>query len=68
MKYDQYEYIRNYYGVPIKKGAKVIYKSVDGSVTGVSGPHAMIKLDGEKHAKPYHPKDENLVWVEAANV
>jgi hypothetical protein len=51
------EYIRNYYGVPAKKGKIVKYKERFGIITGHSGPHVKVRLDGEKNALPYHPMD-----------
>jgi len=51
------EYIRDYYRVPAKKGKIVIYKGKFGIITGARGPHVKVRLDGEKHAKPYHPSD-----------
>lgn len=59
-----FAYIRSYYGVPAKRGARVEYQGKPGTVTGTSGPHVMVKLDGGKHALPYHPTD--LRWADAA--
>jgi len=57
MKYDPLEYIRDYYGVPAKKGVVVKYKEKFGVITGASGPYVKVRLDGEKNANPYHPDD-----------
>jgi len=57
MAYDALEYIRNYYGVTAKKGKIVKYKDKLGIITGASGPHVKVRLDGEKNAHPYHPSD-----------
>ena len=51
------EYIRNYYRVPAKKGKIVSYKGKLGMITGASGPHVKVRLEGEKNALPYHPDD-----------
>ncbi len=56
------QYVRDYYKVPAIKGAAVTYRGKPGTITGASGPHVMIRLDGEKHARPYHPKDNDLVY------
>lgn len=52
-------YIRNTYGVAAKRGGRVRYTGgkvpKEGTITGTSGPHVMIRLDGEKHANRYHP-------------
>jgi hypothetical protein len=57
------DYIRDYYGVPAKRGARVEYEGKPGTVTGTSGPHITVKLDGGKHSLPYHPDD--LKWLDA---
>lgn len=58
------KWIRSQYGVPAKRGGRVEYTPCEGStdktgrfgtITGTSGPHLLIRLDGEKHARPYHP-------------
>lgn len=48
-------YIRNYYGVPAKKGVRVKAYGKPGTVTGASNAHLLIKLDGEQRSNPYHP-------------
>lgn len=57
MKYDPLEYIRNYYGVPAKKGKVVSYNGILGVITGANNAHVMVRLEGEKHAEAYHPDD-----------
>jgi hypothetical protein len=51
--------IRKQYGVPAKRGGRVEYtggKSSNlGTITGTSGPHLLILLDGSKHSMPFHP-------------
>ena len=59
MSYDPLEYIRIYYGVPAIKGKVIGYNGKLGVITGASGPYVKIKLEGEKHALPYHPSDLN---------
>jgi hypothetical protein len=53
------EYIRDYYKVPAKRGARVRYtgngKTQLGEITGSNGPHLLIRMIGEKTAQPYHP-------------
>lgn len=52
------EYIRNYYGVPAKKGGRVNAYGKPGTITGARHAHLLIKLDGEQQsARPYHPTD-----------
>lgn len=57
MNYDPLEYVRSYYGVPAKKGKVVSYNGTLGVITGASGPHVKVKLEGEKHVRIYHPLD-----------
>uniref|UniRef100_A0A6M3LP62 Uncharacterized protein n=1 Tax=viral metagenome TaxID=1070528 RepID=A0A6M3LP62_9ZZZZ len=57
MNYDPLEYIRDYYKVPATKGKIVSYRGKLGVITGASGPHVKVRLEGEKIAKPYHPSD-----------
>lgn len=54
------EYIRGYYKVPAKLGAAVSYQGKPGKVTGASGPHVLVKLEGDRFSRPYHPTD--LEW------
>jgi len=58
------DWIRSNYGVPAKRGGRVEYTPCEGSkdkpgklgtITGVNGPHLLIRLDGQKHSNPYHP-------------
>lgn len=56
-----FDYIRNYYGVPAKRGGKIEYEGKPGVITGTSGPHLMVRLDGAKHSLPYHPADLTYV-------
>lgn len=48
-------YVRAYYGVPAKRGARVIADGKPGVITKGDGAHIRIRLDGEKHARPWHP-------------
>ncbi len=61
------QYIRDYYSVPAKRGGKVIYTgSIEpktGIITSAKGAKLMIRMDGLKHARPYHPTWE-LQYVE----
>ncbi|GEM_PF-790112 len=54
-----FEYIRQFYRVPAKRLGRVRYwggkEPREGTITGTSGPGLTIRLDGEKHARPYHP-------------
>jgi hypothetical protein len=54
-----FQWVRDNYGVPAKRGARVEYtggaKPQLGTIKSVSGSHIKIQLDGAKHALPFHP-------------
>lgn len=53
------KWVRDHYGVPAKRGARVEYtgsgKSEFGTITKASGGHLRIRLDGWKRPMPFHP-------------
>ena len=63
--YDPLQYVRDYYKVPAYKGVKVTAYGKSGVITGASGPHVSIRLEGEKSARPYHPTDGIVYNVES---
>ncbi|SPU49879.1 hypothetical protein [Bordetella trematum] len=52
-------YIRDTYGVPAKRGARVEYTgngcAIQGTITSSRGAHLMVRLDGHKFSNPFHP-------------
>lgn len=48
-------YIRKYYGVPAKRGGRVEYFGVRGTIISARGHHLNVLLDGSKCAMPFHP-------------
>jgi hypothetical protein len=54
---DQFQYIRDYYGVPAYSGVRVNAYGKEGVIVGAEGAYVMIRLDGDKIARPYHPTD-----------
>jgi hypothetical protein len=60
MRNQDYEYVRSYYGVPARKGARVRHPgSGDGTVTHAGGHYIWITWDATgKERGPYHPTDE----------
>lgn len=54
-----FEYIRKTYKVPAKRGCRVEYTGGNetqlGTVVSSTGAHVNIRLDGTKHAMPFHP-------------
>ena len=57
MNYDPLEYVRGYYGVPAFKNRVVFAKARRGVISGASGPHVKVWLDGDSHDGCYHPSD-----------
>jgi hypothetical protein len=54
------EYIREFYKVPAKRGAKVEYLASDGelieaTIVGSSGAYLLVKLGNNKHTSRMHP-------------
>lgn len=53
------QYVRDYYRVPAKRGGRIRYTGDReprlGTITSARGGSLRIRLDGEKHAAPYHP-------------
>jgi len=61
MKTNPFEYIQNYYGKHIKKGARVKQPSKDktGTVAKADGQYIHILWDGDlKTTGPYHPTSD----------
>lgn len=56
-------YVAERYKVPARVGAPVLFEGKPGRVVGASGPHVLIRLDGERLAIPYHPR-WHLIWLE----
>ena len=62
---DPFEYVNTHYGKSLKRGSIVtVPRTVAGQPTarvlGVATKathHVYVRVDGEKHANPYHPDD-----------
>lgn len=65
-KNDPLEYVRDYYGVPAYRGMRVNVYGKDGVIEKGEGSYIMVRLDGDKHARPYHPTDGVTYKIEAA--
>jgi hypothetical protein len=48
-------YIRRTWGVPAKRGMRIVYCGKTGVITGASGPHLRIRLDHWKRSRLFHP-------------
>lgn len=66
MKPDCYDYVRRYYSVPAYVGMRVIAGDKPGVIVAAKSDlhYVHIKLDGQKHANPYHPTDGIQYLVE----
>lgn len=49
------EYIRSYYKVPARIGVPVLFEGKPGVITGSSGPHLLVHIDGADEPVPAHP-------------
>jgi len=56
---DCYDYVRRYYNVPAYIGVRVRVGGKEGVIVDAKGSqqYVHIRLDGQKHANPYHPTD-----------
>lgn len=52
-----FAYIEKYYGLSFHRGQQVLALGKPGTVKGTESAHVMVKLDGMKFARPYHPRD-----------
>jgi hypothetical protein len=53
-------YVKEKYGVPVKRGQRVrvnMGRGGEGAVTCGDGAHVRVRLDGEKRSGRYHPLD-----------
>jgi len=60
---EKLQYVRDFYKVPAYVGRVVYAGGKRGVVTGASGPHVKVCLDGARRAGIYHPADQ-IVWTE----
>jgi hypothetical protein len=50
-----FEYVRRYYGVPAKRGARVVWDGKPGRLTSGNGHYVRVLLDGERRPRIVHP-------------
>ncbi len=54
------QYIRKFYGVPAKRGGRVVYSgrgtARHGTICGSRDAYLLVRLDGDKRSKPMHPQ------------
>lgn len=49
------EYIRKRYGVPAKRGMRVIADGMPGVITSFKDSHICVRLDGDRRSHKWHP-------------
>lgn len=58
------EYIRQHYGVPAKRGARVQFTSAEhavrGTIVGSRGQYLRVRWDGSGRVLTMHPTDDQL--------
>lgn len=50
-----FEYVRRYYGVPAKRGCRVVWDGKPGRLTSGNGHYVRVLLDGERRPRIVHP-------------
>lgn len=61
-----FEYIRNYYGVPAKRGGRVAWDTSKGTREGTitsATSYVHVRFDDAKHPVPLHPKESGLRYL-----
>lgn len=48
-------YVRDQYGVPAKRGARVVFDGQPGVITSCPGAYVRVRLDDHNHSVPAHP-------------
>jgi hypothetical protein len=60
---DRFAYVRDAYGMPwLKRGIAVLADGKPGTVTDATH-YVFVRLNTEKHARPYHPRDVTQIEV-----
>jgi len=50
-----FDYIRDTYNVPAKRGMRVMVVGRPGKITSTYGTYLKVRFDGEKHSTLWHP-------------
>ncbi|MFI5614674.1 hypothetical protein [Amycolatopsis sp. NPDC051903] len=59
-------YVRRYYGVPARRGARVEFDGRPGVITSCPGAHVRVRLEGETHSALAHPT-WRMTYLDAAD-
>jgi hypothetical protein len=57
-------YIRGFYGVPAKRGARVTWRGAPGTIISAKGQYVAIRKDDGRRIQ-VHPTDDDLVYLDA---
>jgi hypothetical protein len=57
-----FEYIRDHYRVPARRGGRVKFRGEPGRVVGTSGPHLRVRLDSGA-TLVLHPTESGLCYL-----
>ena len=49
------DYVRKFYGVPAKRGGRVVVAGRRGTITSASDSYIMVRFDGESTPRRCHP-------------
>lgn len=49
-----FDYVRRTYGVPAKRGMRVIANGKPGRITSGNGQYIMVRIDGDKNPSCWH--------------
>lgn len=49
------DYVRAMYGVPARRGGRVVADGQPGTIARADGASLLIRIDGEKHLSRWHP-------------
>jgi len=61
-------YIRDFYGVPAKRGEKVLYKGKHGIITRSKNAYLWVRMDEVDISLLVHPADKNLIYLVESKV
>lgn len=60
-----FDYVRRMYGVPAKRGMRVIANGKPGRITSGNGQYIMVLLDGDKRPTVWHPTWEMVYLTDS---
>ena len=64
-RFNSFDYVRNTYGVPARRGGRVRTSMGEGTITKAD-QYVWVKIDGAKFSEPWHPTDVEYIESEGA--